>query len=572
MPCCKKEYWLKQRWNKLRLDPNQEFPEEWSEGSNKKYFFICECGKRSYAVFSKVSKHHTKSCGKCNYVSREELINKKFNKIKICEFQEIPEWVSPVSKLEYTFICDCGKKFQRKILNVFNSKDQTCTMCDALKREDVINKKYGKLRLIDKDLPELLLPSKKYTFICDCGNLYNGRFYDILREHSKSCGKCSHRPKEYYLNKKFGKLRLIDKDLPNSIALKSNKKYTFVCDYKNIFLCTMSNIIYGHKKSCGKCNFKTKEYWLSKKFGKLKLIDENLRDEWSYGCGDLMKFRCDCGEICQKIFQMVNNGHSKRCGKCSSNSKQYWLSKKFGKLKLIDEDLEDNIFPNSTKVCKFQCDCGRVKSCKFLMVGRGITESCGKCNYINLIDLHGKKFNKLTLIDKIDELVPPSTTKTLFQCECGKESKLNLLEVINGHSKSCGKCNFKPKEYWIKQKFGRLRVSKDNILEWSSYSSQKIKFQCDCGLYHISSFYHVFIGDCVSCQNCNSKISFKELEFKKYINKFYPKADKIRPTRKEIDIYIEDINLGIEFNGLIWHSDKYSDKYYDFNKYKEFNK
>ena len=39
----------------------------------------------------------------------------------------------------------------------------------------------------------------------------------------------------------------------------------------------------------------------------------------------------------------------------------------------------------------------------------------------------------------------------------------------------------------------------------------------------------------------------------------------------EIDIYIEDHDVGIEFNGLFWHSDLYKKKKYHYNKYKEYN-
>lgn len=38
---------------------------------------------------------------------------------------------------------------------------------------------------------------------------------------------------------------------------------------------------------------------------------------------------------------------------------------------------------------------------------------------------------------------------------------------------------------------------------------------------------------------------------------------------KELDLFLKDFNIAIEFDGLYWHSDKFKDKYYHINKTKE---
>jgi hypothetical protein len=77
-------------------------------------------------------------------------------------------------------------------------------------------------------------------------------------------------------------------------------------------------------------------------------------------------------------------------------------------------------------------------------------------------------------------------------------------------------------------------------------------------------FIHHNIKDiCTKCNPISKKTSIKELEVKKYIeNELNISTKKIRKNGKEIDIFIPSLNLGIEFNGLIWHSAQYRDKNY----------
>lgn len=64
------------------------------------------------------------------------------------------------------------------------------------------------------------------------------------------------------------------------------------------------------------------------------------------------------------------------------------------------------------------------------------------------------------------------------------------------------------------------------------------------------------------CPKCFSKISKLENELFLFIQKYFPNAQQsvrnIIPP-KEIDIFIPDLNFGIEFNGLRWHSEEFKD-------------
>lgn len=62
-------------------------------------------------------------------------------------------------------------------------------------------------------------------------------------------------------------------------------------------------------------------------------------------------------------------------------------------------------------------------------------------------------------------------------------------------------------------------------------------------------------------------ISRIELALKNFIESIYSSdVDKFRLGRLEIDIYLKELNIGFEMNGLYWHSENYKDKYFHLNK------
>ena len=75
---------------------------------------------------------------------------------------------------------------------------------------------------------------------------------------------------------------------------------------------------------------------------------------------------------------------------------------------------------------------------------------------------------------------------------------------------------------------------------------------------------------CVKCNPIDYNVSGKEILLGKLISEMYDgdiiKSFKI--GRKEIDIYLPDLRLGFEFNGLRWHSELFLDDDYHINKTK----
>jgi len=62
-----------------------------------------------------------------------------------------------------------------------------------------------------------------------------------------------------------------------------------------------------------------------------------------------------------------------------------------------------------------------------------------------------------------------------------------------------------------------------------------------------------------------------ELEILSWVHSIgYPNAAKLRQGGKELDIFIPELNIGIEYNGLYWHSEIHKDKNYHLDKTNHF--
>lgn len=77
------------------------------------------------------------------------------------------------------------------------------------------------------------------------------------------------------------------------------------------------------------------------------------------------------------------------------------------------------------------------------------------------------------------------------------------------------------------------------------------------------------INCCTLCNKVNELRSIKEKEISDFITNLgidVINSDRTVLNGKEIDIFIPSKNIGIEFNGLFYHSDLYKNKYYHINK------
>lgn len=108
-------------------------------------------------------------------------------------------------------------------------------------------------------------------------------------------------------------------------------------------------------------------------------------------------------------------------------------------------------------------------------------------------------------------------------------------------------------------------------------STEKIKIICPKhGSFYQFPYDHISGHGCPKCANIISK---SENEIAEFIENLFGKENVIRrarnilPGNKEIDIYIPSKKIGIEYNGLFWHSDSSGkNKWYHTNKTNECEK
>ena len=153
---------------------------------------------------------------------------------------------------------------------------------------------------------------------------------------------------------------------------------------------------------------------------------------------------------------------------------------------------------------------------------------------------------------------------------------LQQSEVIKDKTKQ------KVKEKWgvdhiSKSEEIRLTTSKisldDNYIKY--LSNNQSLFKCDLKLEHEfeingDNYYHRKKNNLPLCTVCNpigDSQSIKEKNLYEFIKSIYH-GEITRSYRDglEIDIYLPELKLGFEFNGLYWHSEEWKNKWYHLNK------
>lgn len=126
-----------------------------------------------------------------------------------------------------------------------------------------------------------------------------------------------------YIGQKFGKLTVIGQSTKTN---EYSNKFNFRCDCGNVISEIPSRILYGHKKSCGKCRKRNSSYELEQKIknsigikiGKLTIVDISHKpnDGKTY-----VKCHCDCGNFVDVLPNKLFGGQAKSCG-CSKSKNE----------------------------------------------------------------------------------------------------------------------------------------------------------------------------------------------------------------------------------------------------------
>jgi len=120
------------------------------------------------------------------------------------------------------------------------------------------------------------------------------------------------------------------------------------------------------------------------------------------------------------------------------------------------------------------------------------------------------------------------------------------------------------------------KLKKFNILDINT-DKYEVTLDCKiCGNIYTKNLILVYgrirrsINPCEKCVPLNANNSKSEQEIRDFIESLNIQTKKDRKILdgNEIDIYIPEKKLAIEFNGIYWHSELYKDKQYHLNKTK----
>ena len=265
------------------------------------------------------------------------------------------------------------------------------------------------------------------------------------------------------------------------------------------------------------------EKYLGKRFNKLVILSITRNEDSSI----TLLCKCDCGSTCSKPLHKVTSGHTKSCG--APIHRLEW-----GK--------------NHSQYYKDHPEVG-------VRAGEKIKGWYNKNQ--SIVDRRSDQHRQWWVDNKhrTNEFIAK------FEQHC-KDKRLqckftDLLEIIRPD--------------YI-----------EDLLSGNIKRNDIILTKCPiCGDYGEHKFHDVYLVGkdrlkydkpllCASCQR--SKISFPEQEIVNYISEFCTE-EPVRNSRsiignKEIDLYYPKNKIAIEFNGVYWHSEKFKNRDYHYNKFK----
>lgn len=236
---------------------------------------------------------------------------------------------------------------------------------------------------------------------------------------------------------------------------------------------------------------------------------------------------CDCGRETLIPQNRLIGGKQKTCGHCSKLTGLFrdLTGKTYGALTVLERA------PNIGKRTAWHCKCGHCGSIKIIKgnaLVTGNSKSCGcQINY-NKINLSGKIFGRLTVIEKF-ETNSSGNWSYLCKCSCGNESVVCGSQLTRGATRSCGclarEMTSKRAASLVREKnprwMGGVCIDNDGRKSkeynaWRKAVKKKDKFCCQvCGdtkdleIHHLDSYvkfpekrYEIDNGVCI-CQTCH---------------------------------------------------------------------
>lgn len=228
-------------------------------------------------------------------------------------------------------------------------------------------------------------------------------------------------------------------------------------------------------------------------------------------------------------------------------------------------------------VCR--CSCGRYKIVAAYSLTSGSSTSCGHATNNSFVDLTGQHFGEWTILSYVGE------HKWRCQCSCGRIKDVNSSTLRSGTSTSCG-CG---KSKIMYKRYGESNNSRmlDHRSDWqikalmtresfASFISEHdskpttVELAEELGVGRACILNAAKRFNLTDMLELSPMYSHEEVNLCNYIKSIY-NGEIVRNitgiiNSYELDIYLPEKRLAIEFNGNYWHSDRQKDKMYHQKK------
>lgn len=463
---------------------------------------------------------------------------------------------------KYYWVCPvCGRTFKRTVFQILNALDKGFVHCDECVKGFMPSRKGKSLLDLHKELseywdyvknnpikPDHIKPqsSKEVWWICPyCGKSYlKAPRKQVLLKANWRCSDCMSTHKTYksgVLSEAYPEIALdwgTNDKSPNEVSFRDSRKYNWKCHKCGYEWVSSVELVTGGRSRCKVCSGRV----YKKGYTDLKTKFPDVANDWDYLKNtikpeDIMYteylgnywFICPiCGKSHKKSLGRAKNTR----GLCRSCSIKVGFIKSNGSLLDVRPDLS------------LQLDTGK----------SGITA---------------------------DRISPSSTDKVWWKCDKGHSFLrspsdrvrlkgicpiCNGKEVLKGFN-DLASCYPDIAKYWC------YELNNISPSEVTKQSHKEVWWVCPiCGEYYMMSV--VDRTQSVGCYNCNlkSNVSKIEKEFTECIRDLSILVNEnskiFNDSNMSVDLYLEEYNIALEFNGLYWHSEKYRGKDYHYRKYK----
>ena len=333
------------------------------------------------------------------------------------------------------------------------------------------------------------------------------------------------------INDKFGKL---------TITHVAPVYATAVCDCGKIVKYKIADIESGKNTCCGVCARDLTGH----KYDKLTVIKQA---GFNSAGNSLWLCRCDCGNEVIKSNNYLHrkNKFIKSCNSCNDDL----VGKVFHSLTVVKYAYNKN----NKKYWECLCECGGTVCTPTNSLTSGKRQHCD--SFVHKIkDISGQRFGKLF----VESFSHVGNGGAYFNCvcDCGTRKVVHGSSLTAGRINSCG-CS--QHTDWVGKKFGMLLAIEDLGYQGRYHM---IRCRCDCGKVVDVIGGNLTKGNSTSCGCGVCRNSQWEESIADYLSSFVDVKRNVRilgdgkdkRKTKEIDIYIPNLNLGIETNGSVFHS------------------